>query len=74
MTESVLCIWSMDDTGAMERNGFTKTGEGQINSEYVWQRYARECEHEEVGGILKQLADIDTASPSFVLASLDAFQ
>ena len=74
MTESVLCIWTTDDTGAMERHGFTKTSEGQINSEYVWQRYARECEHEEVGGILKQLADIDTASPSFVIETLDAFQ
>ena len=74
MTESVLCIWTTDDTGAMERHGFTKTSEGQINSEYVWQRYARECEREGVGGILEQLANIDTAHQSFVLASMDVFQ
>ena len=71
---SVLYIWTTDDTGAMERNGFTKTGEGRINGEYVWRRYALECEPKEVGGILKQLADIDTVHPSLVIASLDAFQ
>ena len=71
---NVLYIWTTDDTGAMERHGFTKTGEGRINGEYVWQRYARECEPKEVGGILKQLADIDTVHPSLVIASLYAFQ
>ncbi len=71
---NVLYIWTTDDTGAMERHGFTKTSEGQINSEYVWQRYARGCERGEVDGILKQLADINTAHPSFVIASLDVFQ
>ncbi len=71
---NVLYIWTTDDTGAMGRHGFTKTSEWQINGEYVWRRYARECEPKEVDGILTQLADIDTAHPSFVIASLDVFQ